>query len=105
MSRELTAEEFISPRDRAIYQAVAERLAEELPADMMSLSSRLGEEEMARISEILASPGSENISAQEAEDYIRTLKSFYTQKTSEEVGNLEAEDWKKYIASIAAKKK
>ena len=60
---------------------------------------------MARISEILASPGSENISAQEAEDYIRTLKSFYTQKTSEEVGNLEAEDWKKYIASIAAKKK
>ena len=105
VSRELTAEEFISPRDRAIYQAVAERLAEELPADMMSLSSRLGEEEMARISEILASPGSENISAQEAEDYIRTLKSFYTQKTSEEVGNLEAEDWKKYIASIAAKKK
>ena len=44
-------------------------------------------------------------SAREAEDYIRTLKSFYTEKTKEQVGSMEEEDLRSYIASIAAKKK
>lgn len=104
VGQEVTAEEFISQKDREIYEAVAARLADGLSADMMSLSATLGEEAIARLSEILASPGCENISAKEAEDYIRTLKSFYTQKTSEEVGNMEAEDLRDYIASIAKKK-
>lgn len=103
--REVAPEEFLSAKDREIYEAVAARLGDGLSADMMSLSGTLGEEAIARLSEILASPGGANISAREAEDYIRTLKSFYTQKTSEEVGNMEAEDLRRYIASIAAKKK
>ena len=105
VSQEIAPEEFISPRDREIYEAVAGRLSQGLTADMMSLSGELTEENLARLSEILASPGCGNISAKEAEDYIGTLKSFYTQKTSEEVGNMEAEDFGRYIASIAAKKK
>ena len=105
VGREVTAEELISPRDREIFQAVAARLSDGLAADMMSLSGVLGEEAMARLSEILASPGGENISAREAEDYIRTLKSFYTEKTKEQVGSMEEEDLRSYIASIAAKKK
>jgi len=103
--RELAPEEFISARDREIYEAVSARLGDGLAADMMSLSGMLGEEAIASLSEILASPGGENISAGEAEDYIRTLKSFYMRKTNEEVGNMEAEDLRRYIASIAAKKK
>ena len=105
VSQEIAPEEFISPRDREIYEAVAGRLSQGLTADMMSLSGELTEENLARLSEILASPGCGNISAKEAEDYIGTLKSFYKQKTSEEVGNMEAEDFGRYIASIAAKKK
>ena len=99
--REVVPEEFISPTDRAIYEAIAGRLSDGLSADMMSLSPVLEEETMARLSEILASPGGENISVRDAEDYIRTLKSFYTQKTSEEVGNMGDDDYRDYIASIA----
>lgn len=99
--REVVPEEFISPTDRAIYEAVAGRLSDGLSADMMGLSPVLGEDAMARLSEILASPGGENISVRDAEDYIRTLKSFHTQKTSEEVGNMGEEDLRDYIASIA----
>ena len=101
----LRPEELVSDRDREIYVAVAQLLEDGRAADMMSLSARLDEDNMARLSEILASPGCENISAREAEDYISTLKSFHTRKTDEEVGSLEAEEWKRYIASIAAKKK
>ena len=101
----LRPEELVSDRDREIYLAVAQLLEDGRAADMMSLSARLDEDNMARLSEILASPGCENISAREAEDYISTLKSFHTRKTDEEVGSLEAEEWKRYIASIAAKKK
>ena len=99
--REVVPEEFISSTDRAIYEAIAGRLSDGLSADMMSLSPVLEEEAMARLSEILASPGGENISVGDAEDYIRTLKSFYTQKTSEEVGNMGDDDYRDYIASIA----
>jgi len=105
VSREVSPEEMISPRDKEIFTAVARRLEEGLPVDMMSLSGELSEDDLARLSEILASPGCGNISAREAEDYISTLKSFYTQKTSEEVGNMEEEDLRRYIASIAEKKR
>ena len=99
------AEELVSSRDREIFQAVAAQLEAGQAPDLMSLSARLDEDNMARLSEMLASPGCENISVREAEDYISTLKSFHNQKTNEEVGSLEAEEWKRYIASIAAKKK
>lgn len=102
--REVMAEEFISPTDRAIYEAMASRFSDGLAADMMSLSAVLTEEAISRLSEILASPGGENISVGDAEDYIRTLKSFYTQKTSEEVGNMGDQDFSDYIASIAKRK-
>lgn len=105
LRRELTAEEFISATDRAIYEAVAARLSDGLAADMMSLSPLLKEEELARLSEILASPGGENILPREAEDYIDTLKSFHTQKTNQEVGNMGLDDYRDYIASIAKGKK
>lgn len=105
LRREVHGEEFISATDRAIYEAVAARLSDGFAADMMSLSPLLREEELARLSEILASPGGENISAKEAEDYIGTLKSFHTQKTNEEVSNMGNDDYRDYIASIAKGKK
>ena len=101
----LTPEELVSERDREIYRAAAGLLESGRPADMMSLSGLLSEDNMARLSEILASPGSGNISAGEAEDYISALKSYHNRKTNEEVGSLEAEELKRYIASIAAEKK
>ncbi len=102
---QVTAEELVSQRDRELFQAVTGRLEAGYDPDLMSLSGELTEENMARLSEILASPGSENISPREAEDYIRTLKQFHSQKTSAEIGSMEEKDFGEYIASIRAAKK
>ncbi|MCI8653016.1 MAG: DNA primase [Angelakisella sp.] len=102
---ELSEGDLVSQKDREIYRVIAGRLEAGLSISLMSLSGELPEESIARLSEILASPGSENISPREAEDYIRTLKGFHTEKTSAEIGSMEEEDLRKYIASIAAKKK
>ena len=100
----MAAEELVSQKDREIFQAVTSRLEAGYSADLMSLSGELSEENIARLSELLASPGSENISPREAEDYIRTLKNFHRQKTNAEIGSMEEEDFGKYIASIRAAK-
>ena len=105
IKEQVAAEELVSQKDREIFQAVASRLESGYSADLMSLSGELSEENIARLSELLASPGSENISPREAEDYIRTLKSFHRQKTNAEIGSMEEEDFGRYIASIRAAKK
>ncbi len=105
IKEQVAAEELVSQKDREIFQAVTSRLEAGYSADLMSLSGELSEENIARLSELLASPGSENISPREAEDYIRTLKSFHRQKTNAEIGSMEEEDFGRYIASIRAAKK
>ena len=105
LQKELSEEDFVSQKGREIFRIITQRLSAGLSAGLMSLSGELSEENIARVSEILASPGSENISPGEAEDYVRTLKSFHTRKTKAEIGKLEDQDLRDYIASIAAKKK
>ena len=105
VKEQVAAAELVSEKDREIFRAVTGRLDSGGTADLMSLSGELTEENMARLSEILASPGSENISPREAEDYIRTLKQFHSQKTNAEIGSMGETDFGDYIASIRAAKK
>ena len=98
-------EQFVSPMDRRLYQLVKERLMAGQPADLFSLSGQLETGEMDRLSAILTVEGVQNISDAEAEDYIRVLQQVGTEKKPEEVGKMEDDELRRYIASLTANKK
>ena len=98
-------EQFVSPMDRRLYQLVKERLMAGQPADLFSLSGQVETGEMDRLSAILTVEGVQNISDAEAEDYIRVLQQVGTEKKPEEVGKMEDDELRRYIASLTANKK
>ncbi len=98
-------EQFVSALDRRLYQLISGRLLAGQPADLFSLSGQLETEEMDRLSGILTVEGGQNISDAEAEDYIRVLQAVGTEKKPEEVGKMEDDELRRYIASLTANKK
>lgn len=98
-------QKLVSSIDRNIYARLVQRIADGQDIGMMALSAVLDEERIRKLSEILSRRSELPVSDAEARDCIRVLGEAAKEKSNEEVGKLEGEDLKKYIASLTAGKK
>ena len=97
--------QMVSPVDRDIYTVLLQRIREGHDPDMMDLGARLEEDRVRKLSEILSRQSGVAVSDAAAADYIRVIAAVGRTKTKEEVGRLEGEELKRYIASLGAGKK
>lgn len=98
-------EDFQSEQTRAIYEAVAERLAANQTPELIHLSARLEPGLMARLTGLLARARDIVFLPGQAEEYCAAIRAAQEVKTTQEVQNMSPEEYKAYISSLAAKKK
>lgn len=81
ISAELLPEYFVTEFHRQVYIRILEKLRSPEHFDIMSLQSEFSADEMGRITAILSKNRDIEIDEHVAEDYVRTLKDSYVQRT------------------------
>lgn len=94
-----------SELDRTIYQTICTRMEQGRLVEMISLSEELSMEAISRLSQIISGEGGQNISDEEAADYIRILQDSGTEKRAASMASADDEDVRKYIQSLADRKR
>ncbi len=102
---QLGPDEFVTDSNRKIFTLLCDRLARNLPVDMMSMASQLEEDSMSRLSWQMASSEGIALNKQEAQDYINTIKKHALQKEGETIASMDDKDLEEYIKQITANKK
>ncbi|MBR5484942.1 MAG: DNA primase [Oscillospiraceae bacterium] len=100
----ITPQDFTVDVSRTLYEVITSRIAENKGIDMIHLSGQLSPEQMSRLSGILASIP-ENPSVEEVRDYVSVILESKQEKTQKELAQMNADELKDYISSLAAKKK
>ncbi len=98
-------QDFVSPGDRELYQAITAKLSQGHPAEVVTLSAVLSEERVGRLMEITTKDIYRDQSRTEAKEFIQVLQEYRNKKSDEELGRLEGEELGRYIASQTAHKK
>ncbi len=98
-------EQFVTQKNRELFEALWQRLQNRQDIGMMSLSALLGPEQMARVSYLLASAEGVAYTMQEAQDCIKTILEHQSVKTPDQVAGMSDEEWLEYAKSLAANKK
>ena len=101
----ISPDQFVTEKNRALFQVVWQRLQDRQDIGMMSLSALLDPDQMARVSYLLASAEGVVYTLQEAEDCIKTILEYQSIKTPDQVAGMSNEEWLEYAKSLAANKK
>lgn len=105
ISGRIGPEQFVTDLNRSIAQALFQRLRENLPVDMPSLSMYLEPEAMAQLSRILSEVSGRKFTVEETDDYISALLEHQNQRSSQEIGAMSDEEFRNYMAALTAGKK
>lgn len=105
VKKQITPEDFQSPENRELYQAVADRLARNLTAEPIHLSGRLSPALMGRLTGLLAAGQEVRFYPGQAEEFCAAIRLQREVKTDDEVKSMSPEQYRQYISSLAAKKK
>ncbi len=100
----ITPHDFTVDVSRTLYEVITSRIVENKGIDMIHLSGQLSPVQMSRLSGILASIP-ENPSIEEVRDYVSVILESKQEKTQKELAQMNADELKDYISSLAAKKK
>ncbi len=101
----LTEEDFATQTNRALYKAIAQRLAAGQEADLPSLSGSVDEAGMAKLSWLLASESSGAVTPRQAQDYIDCLRRRRTAPDTEQVKQMDDAEFIRYISTLASGEK
>ncbi len=101
---ELSSDDFTSIDNRAIFTVLMQRLGENRPVEPAYLSQELDNAQMSRIGGFLAKSRELSLSPAQAGEYIRAMRAEKDKKTSDEVREMTAEEYRQYIASLQAGK-
>ena len=101
----LLEENFFDHDHRQIFSVISARIIENQPIDPIHLSSGLTPQQMSRISQIIAKGREIKFYREQAEEYIKAIKSQKDVKNTQEVGSMSTDEYADYIKSLAANKK
>lgn len=105
IAAKIRPEQFVTQKNRELFEALWQRLQNRQDIGMMSLSALLEPEQMARVSYLLASAEGVAYTMQEAEDCMKTILEYQSVKTPDQVAGMSNEEWLEYAKSLAANKK
>lgn len=105
ISGKIKPEEFVTDFNKGLFTVLYRRLLENKEIDMTSLSSEFDDEQMSRISWLIASAEGLTYSKTEADEYMNTILSFGTIKTAEQIAATSDEELGNYIKMLGANKK
>ncbi|MEY8372891.1 DNA primase [Merdimmobilis hominis] len=105
IAAKIRPEQFVTQKNRELFEALWQRLQNWQDIGMMSLSALLEPEQMARVSYLLASAEGVAYTMQEAEDCMKTILEYQSVKTPDQVAGMSNEEWLEYAKSLAANKK
>ena len=105
IAAKIRPEQFVTQKNRVLFEALWQRLQNRQDIGMMSLSALLEPEQMARVSYLLASAEGVAYTMQEAEDCMKTILEYQSVKTPDQVAGMSNEEWLEYAKSLAANKK
>ena len=105
ISKKLRPEQFVTDLNRSIAAVLYQRLEQNLPVDMPSLSGYLEPEGMAQLSRVLTETAGRKVTMEEAEDCVAALLEHQNQRSSQEIGAMSDEEFGKYMAELTAGKK
>lgn len=105
IAAKIRPEQFVTQKNRVLFEALWQRLQNRQDIGMMSLSALLEPEQMARVSYLLASAEGVAYTMQEAEDCMKTILEYQSIKTPDQVAGMSNEEWLEYAKSLAANKK
>ena len=98
-------EQFVTDLNRTIAQVIYRRLEQNLPVDMPSLSGELEPEQMSQLSRILLDASGIKSTQQETDDYIDVLLQNQNKPTPQQIGAMDDEQFREYMASLTAGKR
>lgn len=98
-------EDFVSPGDRELYQAVMDKLSKGHEATATTLGAVLSEGLMSRLMEITTKEVYRDQSRTDAEALVRVLREHRSHKTQEELSQLEGQALQQYIEEQIGHKK
>lgn len=90
-------EDFTTPDNRAIYEAVAERLAERRIPELIHLSARLTPDQMGKLSRLLAEGESIPFYPAQAEEYCGAILAEKQRKSPEEIAGMDPEQIQNWL--------
>ncbi|MEG2203816.1 MAG: DnaB-like helicase N-terminal domain-containing protein [Oscillospiraceae bacterium] len=105
ISGRISPAQFVTDSNRALFGILCERLGQGQSIELMSLSRVLSEEQMGRLSYLLASTGEQSFTIREVADFIEVILSKAAETAGEQVGSMDERELKNFIDGIAAKKK
>ncbi len=105
IAAKIRPEQFVTQKNRELFEGLWQRLQNRQDIGMMSLSALLEPEQMARVSYLLASAEGVAYTMQEAEDCMKTILEYQSVKTPDQVAGMSNEEWLEYAKSLAANKK
>lgn len=103
-SKELSSDDFITQSGKNIFSAVCELVKEGVQPDIMTLSSKLEPNDMAKLSGNLASINGMSFEKGDVGVYIDTVKALRRKKSDEQIASMDDSELDGYIRSIASGK-
>lgn len=105
ISQRLRPEDMVTQTNGRIYKAIYDRIKGGLTLDIMSLSGVLGEQDLSKISWLLASEGAQSLTPEASDDLIKAVLKFKNKSSPGHVASLEGDELRRYISNLAAEKK
>lgn len=96
--------EFVTEINREIATLICQRIADHRSVEPMALSESLSGEAMDRLSGILASQTMQRAERSQLDEYIAILKEHRSQRSSQDIAQMDPEEYLRYVESLKAKK-
>lgn len=103
--KRISVDDIMAEDHKAIFTAITGRLAENLSAEPIYLSSQLNPTQMSRLSRLMATAQDIPFYPGQAEEYCTAIIAQKNNRTRDEVDKMTPEEYSKYITSLLAKKK
>ncbi len=101
----ITAEDFVTDFNKSVYERIAERLHTLGECSLTALSPYFTDQQMSRISWIIAQSAIKSYSKSDAEAYADTLAQCKRTKTPEQVAKLDGKELEDFVKSLQSKKR
>jgi len=96
--------EFVTEVNREIVTLICQRIADHRSVEPMALSESLSAEAMDRLSGILASQTMQRAERSQLDEYIAILKEHRSQRSAQDIAQMDSEEYLRYVESLKAKK-
>lgn len=104
ISEKISSVQFVTDFNRDIFSVLINRLLEGRNIDMMGLSAQLSIAQMNWLSHLQATNREHSFTLDDTLDYIAVIREKQQEKTTEQVGSMNLDEWKAFMDNIAAKK-